>query len=481
MNDKVIVSNYSLVLSRKPKSSEEKMHEALVEEVLQIANAHGLPKGYVCVIEAAHTGVPNAKNIIYMSKGMDEAVKTYYTPSWKPLMFNHKTASDFSSFFYDSNSYPIGRIIKAEFRKSKVETPNGVGDGCIVVGAYIPETASLPDGTRVIDALKSRQLMHVSIGAYFPRDKVRCTICGKNPLEAASSEKSAPCDHVPGMVYDGKKCYYTMSDPSFEELSIVTNPADAGAAILAVAVTDSNTVFDKKQDTMSDHDLTLGSIAIYDSNDIGANDILPEGDNTMTIRDSNISTASVSDSSNIPDANPQAQQTTTAQDAVAMASILKSVITLSEKVIELSDELEKLRKAQTTSQADMVQHNNSNDAVDIDDSVNPDASSAEPDQATGNSDDNVPTNDSAPAQNSAEPVAKDDNADNTVSVADTIVNDSSNVHENVQTNDNHTTDSAQDAPKMDIAEYIRSHRMNISSSPKKEQIVRKNAVVFKIK
>ena len=354
----IIVSNYSLVMSRKPKAADIERDKFVVDQVTKAVKDAGLPAGYVAVIEATHTGVPNLKAHVYSSKGMEEAVKSFYTPTWKPLKLNHKTATDMFSPYFDANDVALGRVVYAEFRKGKVNTPIGVGDGSVVVGAYIPATAKLPDGSNVIDAIIDRRIINVSIGAVFPREEVTCSICKKKPL-VPNENGEYMCDHVPGKQYDGKVCNYIFSNPEFEELSMVVDPADPQAFISTVVVADSMNQTDLRSEataTVTDTDANIGYIGFYKTD--SSVYVKDTASRTTVSKDSTVEEETMTVDNRNGNNKPSEQTITiSVQDALLMAKVIAS---LAEKVIELSalTEAERPDHIETHDSTDDAQENN---------------------------------------------------------------------------------------------------------------------------
>ena len=150
-------------------------------------------------IKATHGGYVNGNKFFYSIDGMENATKTWVTPFQKPVLVHHDEKSD-----------PIGRVIDAEFvpigtnRRNK---PKG----------YILLTCRITDQTAIEKILDNRY-MTVSVSS-LPTRAV-CSICDSDLT------KDGPCDHIRGMEYEDKLCYWTIDVRSYTEVSFVNKPAD---------------------------------------------------------------------------------------------------------------------------------------------------------------------------------------------------------------------------------------------------------------
>lgn len=437
----IMITNYALALSRKPKPAEVARDKELIAKAQQIVSENAMPKGYIMVIEAAHTGVPTLKYIAYSSKGMEESVKTLYQPVWRPLKLNHKSA-DYNSPFFDKNDIAIGRIVFAEFRKGKKEVNHGVADGTVVAVAYVPESATLPNGERVVDAIIDRRIINVSIAATFSRDTAKCSICGKNPFTTGDSEDA--CTHHRGSTYDGKVCYYTLSDPMFEEISLVVDPADPSAFISTVAVTDS--AHDSLSDTtFVSEDACVGSLALYTA------------DGRVYTKDT-----AESDSTNMDEETAMTTQNTPQEvkdavtDAASLTRLVHTIASLAERVLELSAQVATLQnaaEAESESVDDADQENPAEEEVltdNLPEAAEEPESVEKPDEMQA---------DSSGGESSEAPASVEEPAESTPEISDSSGNP-------------HTSDTATDA--MGIRAYVRSRKLSKS-------VERNERVLFKIK
>ena len=62
-----------------------------------------------------------------------------------------------------------------------------------------------------------------------------CDMCGKGIWD---TDRIDPCEHVPGQVYDGERCTYTVDDARLREVSLVSNPSNENAKIIERSLTD---------------------------------------------------------------------------------------------------------------------------------------------------------------------------------------------------------------------------------------------------
>ncbi len=267
-DDKIILTNYNSLSSRKPTPADKRANQELIDIVRAKIKDANLPHGVICVADISHTDVPTSKFLVYSQKGMDEAIKSYYEPLPKPFVLNHNVPE----IYEHNNSVPIGRVLHAMYVKGKVETPMGVASGTLKAGIYIADYTMMPDGvTRVIDALKTRQILNLSINATSSRNNVVCSICGKHPLLELPVEANSPCAHYPGEQYDGKLCTYVISDLEFHELSAIMLGADPAAFITTVVMSDSSSIpfkgIGRESSKASSYDSSSGEFLIYDSSD----------------------------------------------------------------------------------------------------------------------------------------------------------------------------------------------------------------------
>lgn len=86
--------------------------------------------------------------------------------------------------------------------------------------AYMPKTAKNADLIEEIDTgIKKEVSISCCIGAKI------CSVCGKDAL-------TQPCGHTPGRLYSGKKCHFTLENPTDAyEWSFVAVPAQPAAGV----------------------------------------------------------------------------------------------------------------------------------------------------------------------------------------------------------------------------------------------------------
>jgi len=249
------IFNYGLdpnaTVPRAAKAEDDKL-VSLAEEVIE---KHNFGKGAVVVSEAFHTGLPNFNKRIYMEKGMKEAVSTFYTPHITPFLMHHEMGG--GSFLSDGNPtlISVGSNLFAAYYRKKTETATGLASGYGKVATFVPETSKVGEQS-AIDALQSRRLLTVSIGAKVNDSDYRCSICG---LSRYDSE----CAHTLGEEYDSEICYAEVYNPLFREYSVVYNPSDINAIIRRVDVMEGEDKNDQRQEI--DQNPAMGYINIYDS------------------------------------------------------------------------------------------------------------------------------------------------------------------------------------------------------------------------
>ena len=141
---------------------------------------------------------------------------------------------------HDAHSDPIGRIIGAQFVRLKTGdaftkdflTPDipgkgsGKGSGVVRVTANIMETDAIQ---KILDG----RLLTVSSGHH--TDSMSCSLCGNQLFYGYDG---SVCEHIPGQYYDDDDfkglCYGITGDLIYDEISLVTRPAQSSAMIVKV-------------------------------------------------------------------------------------------------------------------------------------------------------------------------------------------------------------------------------------------------------
>lgn len=407
--EKIAIENYSLVTGRKPKREDVEADKSLLAKALEIVKSNKLPEGVVAVIEACHASVPTLKYIAYSHESLKNSVETYVKPMWKPVKHNHKTLNPMS-MTHDVNELPLGRVVAAEFRERRQTTPLGRATGAVYVAAYIPKTAKLSDGTFVIDALASRQIINVSIGASGDKNTVRCSICGKNPI-VPNDKGEYECNHNRGTMYDGKLCFYTLDIKEFEEISLVTDPADTGAYIPMIGLSDSRESSESEfSQLIHTVDSGVNTLCIYDT----------EGN----IYDRGLEKARKDDASMTYD-NQSANNTKLPEHEVIL-TMNKLVEKLTEEVVELSSKLANIGASETVTSDDSTSGAAPSEA--------PDSEEPATEEDTMTVENSLP----APSESTTAESAGEENSETPVTSSDTVTPESTTTQGSVTT-DNATT------------------------------------------
>jgi hypothetical protein len=246
MSVKFSIVNYGFnVRSEVPKDSKQE-DEDLLKSARLIIDKHNFGKGAAIVSEAFHTDLTNFNNYHYVSDGMNNHIKSFYSPFFTPFLTYH-----------DTMTKPLGTNLEARYIKKPIETSRGVASGYGKVVTFIPEASTFND-EKTIDLIQQRRFMALSIGSQTSKQNMRCNICNKSIFDDE-------CSHVPGRDYEGQKCFIKISKPRFSEYSAVMgDPADIDAIIRRMDCYDSadhkTTVTDHKVDLTSDP----WAVTIYD-------------------------------------------------------------------------------------------------------------------------------------------------------------------------------------------------------------------------
>lgn len=239
--------------------------DGLIKLANEIIAARQMGKGGVMVAEVMHTDLMNLNYREYLAKGMPESVRSFYDPHFTPFLMHHENGST------NSSVVSVGVNVAAQFFRKTVETPRGTASGYVKVATFIPETVRLPNGQPALDALQTRQLLTLSIGARIEEQNYICNICGNSLFHE-------DCTHSPGRVYDDVVCKALISNPFFREYSDVYNPADVYAAIRRVDIMDAAGDVALREESVIDQNYGGLSVNIYE---VGAT-VFPSADITTS-------------------------------------------------------------------------------------------------------------------------------------------------------------------------------------------------------
>lgn len=159
-------------------------------------------------IEATHSG-DNLNCTEYTADSMMRDSTSYVHPYLKPLIKNH-----------DSWEEPIGRIADSVCEDSAIKQD----------AQAIKVKVRVTDKDAIEKFLDGRYNT-VSIGGS-PKT-VTCKLCGKQILKDGKFDF---CGHYRGNTYDGKKAIWKAEDITYNELSVVNNPADVYAQVYKIEI-----------------------------------------------------------------------------------------------------------------------------------------------------------------------------------------------------------------------------------------------------
>jgi len=197
--------------------------DAILKSVKEIIAAQNMGKGAAIVSEVLHTDLRNGNMRSYMKKGMDVAAQSFYAPHFTPFLMHHEMGGGGFLSSGDPKLVSVGSNVYAQYFRKAVETATGPASGYLKVGTFVSDSTKIGE-TLAIDAIQSRRLMSLSIGARVADEDYRCSICGK-------SRYDEECDHSLGKEYDGQMCFVEVYNPFFREYSAVYNPSDINAVI----------------------------------------------------------------------------------------------------------------------------------------------------------------------------------------------------------------------------------------------------------
>lgn len=229
--------------------------EELIASASNIVKERNFGRGGIVVAEVMHTDLPNFNNRRYRTKGLDEAVTTFYYPHFTPFLMHHETGGGGPFGGGDANLISVGTNLFSRFYRKKTETATGTASGYVKVATFVRENQMIGDNY-ALDALQARQLMGLSIGARVHDENYRCSICNKSLYDEE-------CDHSPGKEYEGKRCYADVYSPMFREYSAVYTPADINALVRRVEVSDAEGGV--VEEHLMDQCYGNASIAIYET------------------------------------------------------------------------------------------------------------------------------------------------------------------------------------------------------------------------
>lgn len=169
-------------------------------ESAEFGENHGL----IVEIAAIHEGVTSNFNY-YSAQELERSLASWTTPYPKPIIMNH-----------DPHSEPIGRIIGAKMDKEDDGTP------------YVRLQAAILDPEAIKKVSDGRYLTG-SIGG--KSNEAVCSVCDTDWAQAREGQRSLPCRHQRGKVYNGKVATLVRRGVENKEYSFVNMPADGVSGI----------------------------------------------------------------------------------------------------------------------------------------------------------------------------------------------------------------------------------------------------------
>ena len=286
-NDKLIISNYSAQVGKQLTEQLKREDDILRKSAKGIVDQYGMGKGVIIVSEVLHTDVHTSNMWGYVSKGMSASVESFYNPGFTPFLMHHNDGAD-NFMPADHTLVSVGTNLFAKHIKRNNDTSRGLSTGYVKVATFVSENKKIGN-ENVIDLLKSRNLMQLSVGSSVRRDNYVCSICNNPYRQYDSDDAKKNCDHIAGKIYDSKLCYIQLHKPRFKEYSATYDPADTESLIKSVFHADSDGSFDDVSDDnveISNFNDILGSMSIYDSQQVYSSvDFNNNKENDMEIKE----------------------------------------------------------------------------------------------------------------------------------------------------------------------------------------------------
>jgi hypothetical protein len=211
-------------------------------------------KGLKVKIAATHSGIITRNNMFYLPDKMKKAAPTFLEDYGKPVLKHHNERQDSIGRVIDSVYLDTSGVIKDSFStlfdSSKLFNEVSLRDFCdgrmpfglqvdfarnhlindrslessVYVGlGHIQIVADITDPDAIQKFLDGRFLTG-SVGAR--TNSAVCSVCKQDYT------KDGSCEHVPGAIYDGKKCVLITGDFFYDEYSVVNSPADRQSRVL---------------------------------------------------------------------------------------------------------------------------------------------------------------------------------------------------------------------------------------------------------
>lgn len=174
-----------------------------------VANDQGsLPSAIDVLVEATHSGI-NRNGWNYHSDSMANDANSFLNPFKKPLLKNHSMYSE-----------PMGRVKDAYFSSSEIDTTRD----CINLNFRVTDKDA-------IEKFLDGRYQTFSISGN--PTKITCGICGKDILKDGTVKF---CGHWRNEVYNGQKAIWNATGISYDECSVVNDPADSYAQVKKIVI-----------------------------------------------------------------------------------------------------------------------------------------------------------------------------------------------------------------------------------------------------
>lgn len=306
-----------------------------------------LQSGLQIRIAATHAGIITRNNGFYLPDKMKKGLPSFTDNYSKPILLHHEDHKD-----------PVGRVVAAQY----IDTSGVIKDkynGMIVKDRFGKEVGTITDQllkdfisghmpfalqvdtirtllkdsvledtdyeglgygqivANIVDPLAIQKLLDGryltgSVGA--TTDKAVCSVCRQDWTD------SGACDHKPGGIYDGVKCFIIAGNLSYDEYSFVNMPADRHSKVLELhynGVTDSINIENDYKGRI--YEVQLGfpqydSVQSKEENTVKTEDILPVEGN-VDIKDS-LETPEGQVTDAVPEGDQESVQSSTEETSV---------------------------------------------------------------------------------------------------------------------------------------------------------------------
>jgi hypothetical protein len=281
-----------------------------------------LPAGLLVRIAATHSGLITRNNGFYLPDRMKKGVASFTDNYPKPVLLHHNEEKDNIGRIHQATYRDTSGSIIDKYNGLSVKNRRGVEQGKItekfikdfVEGrmpfgmqvdlvttilrdslleepsyeglGYIELVANITDKEAIQKLLDGRYLTG-SVGA--TTDAAVCSVCRQDWTD------SGQCEHRPGGIYDGVKCFIMAGNLAYDEYSFVNTPADRHSKVLELnynGIQDSVKTENKFSGLL--HESVL-SFPQYDQEDLS----MKIEKNEVTVQDSVAETTTVTETTEV--------------------------------------------------------------------------------------------------------------------------------------------------------------------------------------